>query len=129
MPEKTSNRAFKRLTPDYESTEYWNGIIKMSLSKFFVLCVLQRDELHGYEIAKQVETCTKGSCSPTQGAIYPVLKEFEQGGYLTSRAELVNGRQRKLYSVTDKGRRAFSQAASAWQEVGERVKEVIDESK
>ncbi|WP_189377856.1 PadR family transcriptional regulator [Thalassotalea profundi] len=100
----------------------------MSLSKFFVLCVLQRDELHGYEIAKQVETCTKGSCSPTQGAIYPVLKEFEQGGYLTSRTELVNGRQRKLYAVTDKGRRAFRQAASAWQEVGERVKEVINES-
>ncbi|GHE88280.1 hypothetical protein GCM10011501_17110 [Thalassotalea profundi] len=128
MLEKKSNRAVKRLTPDYESTEYWNGIIKMSLSKFFVLCVLQRDELHGYEIAKQVETCTKGSCSPTQGAIYPVLKEFEQGGYLTSRTELVNGRQRKLYAVTDKGRRAFRQAASAWQEVGERVKEVINES-
>jgi DNA-binding PadR family transcriptional regulator len=128
MPLTTENKPKQRAIPDYESLEYWNGIIKMSLSKFFVLCVLQRGELHGYEIAKQVETCTKGTCSPTQGAIYPVLKEFELGGYVTSRVEAVNGRQRKLYLVTEKGKNAFSHAATAWQEVGDRVREVVEET-
>ena len=35
---------------DYTSQEYWNGIIKMSLSKFFILRVLYTQSMHGYEI-------------------------------------------------------------------------------
>jgi len=120
-------RSKTRAIPDYESLEYWNGIIKMSLSKFFVLCVLQRGPAHGYEIARQVADCTNGSCSPTEGAIYPVLKEFLAGKYVTTKTQIVKGRTRKVYTVTKKGRRAFLVAAAAWREVGDRVDEVVSE--
>jgi DNA-binding PadR family transcriptional regulator len=112
------------LKPDYTSREYWNGLIKMSLSKFFILCVLHTKPMHGYEIARTVERNTRGCCSPTEGTIYPVLREFEAGGYVTGRNELVNGRQRKVYTLTDKGRRAFAVAVEAWMEVTHRIREV-----
>lgn len=102
---------------DYTSRLYWNGTIKMSLSKFFILCVLHSKPMHGYEIARAVEQSTNGCCSPTEGTIYPVLREFEEGGYLTAETELVSGRERKVYTLTDKGKEAFKVAVEAWMEV------------
>jgi PadR family transcriptional regulator PadR len=99
------------------SRAYWNGTIKMSLSKFFILCVLHDRPMHGYEIATAVERSTNGSCSPTEGTIYPVLREFEQGGYVTVEAEVVSGRERKVYTLTERGRAAFKIAVEAWMDV------------
>ena len=117
-----AQRALPTQTPgrqvvDYTDRTYWNGLIKMSLSKFFILCVLQTRPMHGYEIARTVERTTNGCCSPAEGTIYPVLREFAQGGYVTARTEVVQGRQRKVYAVTDRGRAAFQVAVDAWMEV------------
>ncbi|MFD0708241.1 PadR family transcriptional regulator [Photorhabdus akhurstii] len=106
---------------DYTDRMYWNGIIKMSLSKFFILSVLQQRPMHGYEIAREVEHSTQGCCSPTEGTIYPVLREFEQGGYVTVHNETVAGRGRKVYTLTDKGRKAFTVAVEAWMEVAAHI--------
>ena len=110
---------------DLLSSSYWNGMIKMSLSKFFVLLVLQRQRLHGYDIIREVERCSDGCCSPREGTIYPVLKQFEQGGYVDGATEVVGGRERKVYSVTDKGRQAFQVARREWLSV---AKTLTDES-
>ena len=112
-----------RPTPDidYTDREYWAGLIKMSLSKFFILCVLNSRSMHGYEITKAVESTTQGCCSPTSGALYPVLREFEAGGYVTCESQIVCGRQRKVYTITDKGRAAFEVAVLAWTEVGDSI--------
>ncbi|MEN9230987.1 MAG: PadR family transcriptional regulator [Thermostichus sp. DG02_5_bins_236] len=104
-------------THDYLSRAYWNGIIKMSLSKFFILCVLHYRPMHGYDIAREVERTTQGCCSPTEGTIYPVLRDYEEGGYLTSELQVVSGRERKVYALTDKGRAAFKVAVAAWMEI------------
>jgi DNA-binding PadR family transcriptional regulator len=88
----------------------------MSLSKFFVLSVLHQKPMHGYELVQAVDKTTKGCCSPTEGTVYPMLNEFEAGGYLSSHAEIVHGRERKVYTLTDKGREAFQTAVEAWLE-------------
>lgn len=103
--------------PDFLSRAYWNGTIKMSLSKFFILCVLHQRPMHGYDVARAVEATTNGCCSPTEGTIYPVLREFEDGGYVTSVSEVVSGRERRVYTLTDKGRAAFKVAVEAWMDV------------
>ena len=113
----TRSRTAAKAAPDFSSREYWNGTIKMSLSKFFILCVLHRGAMHGYEVARTVEETTNGCCSPTEGTIYPVLREFEQGGYVTSATEVVSGRERRVYTLTDKGRQAFAVAVEAWMDV------------
>jgi PadR family transcriptional regulator PadR len=112
----TQPRSTSRQIPDYSDREYWQGTIKMSLSKFFVLCVLHQKSMHGYEVVQAVEASTKGCCSPSEGTVYPMLNEFEAGGYLTSRLEVVQGRERKVYSISQKGREAFQTAVEAWLE-------------
>lgn len=109
-------RPVPRQAPDYTDRAYWQGTIKMSLSKFFVLCVLHQKPMHGYEVVQAVERTTRGCCSPTEGTVYPMLNEFESGGYLTSHAEIVQGRERKIYTLTRKGREAFRTAVDAWLE-------------
>src|SRR5512139_3963283 len=101
---------------DYASRAYWAGTIKMGLSKFFILRVLHEGPMHGYEIARTVERTTGGCCSPTEGTIYPVLREFEAGGYVTVTEEIVGGRQRRIYALTDAVRAAFRVALDAWME-------------
>jgi PadR family transcriptional regulator, regulatory protein PadR len=110
-------RAVQKPAPDFTSRAYWNGTIKMSLSKFFILCVLHERPMHGYEVAGAVERTTNGCCSPTEGTIYPALREFEDGGYVTAETEVVSGRERKVYTLTAKGRDAFKVAVEAWMDV------------
>ena len=110
-------RAVPKPGPDFTSRAYWNGTIKMSLSKFFILFVLHQRPMHGYDIAGAVERTTHGCCSPTEGTIYPALREFEEGGYVTAETSIVSGRERKVYTLTDKGRQAFKVAVEAWMDV------------
>ena len=109
-----SVQAVVRSAPDLTVRGYWAGTIKMALSRFFVLQVLHDGPAHGYDIARAVERTTKGCCSPSEGALYPTLKEFEQGGYLTSATEVVSGRERKVYTLTERGREAFRVGLGAW---------------
>jgi len=101
---------------DYASRDYWAGTIKMGLSKFFILRVLHDGPMHGYDIARAVERTTGGCCSPTEGTIYPGLREFETGGFVTVTEEVVQGRQRRVYALTAAGRAAFRVALDAWME-------------
>lgn len=102
--------------PDLTDRSYWTGTIKMSLSKLFILRALFEAPAHGYEIARCVADMTKGCCSPTEGTIYPVLRDFEIGGYVTRTEAVVGGRTRKIYTLTDKGRDALRTALIAWAE-------------
>lgn len=98
----------------YETQDYWNGLIKMSLSRFFILHVLNRNPVHGYEITKQVAAITHGCCAPTEGSLYPVLKEFVDAGLINGVSEVVAGRERKVYTLTPAGRQAYQMASKAW---------------
>lgn len=113
----TQTAARTKPGPDLLSADYWNGTIKMSLSKFFILCVLHHRPMHGYDVARAVDRTTNGCCTPTEGTIYPVLREFEDGGYITCETQVVSGRERKVCTLTDKGRAAFQVALRSWMEI------------
>ncbi len=101
---------------DFLDQSYWNGMIKMSLSRLFILRTLYDGPLHGYALSKRIAEITKGCCSPTEGALYPALHEFEREDYVTCRSEVVGGRSRKVYTLTDKGIQACLTGLKAWEE-------------
>lgn len=45
----------------YLQKSYWVGLIKMSLSRLFILRVLYEEPMHGYEISKRI---AKKVCRP-----------------------------------------------------------------
>ena len=104
------------MTNTYLDKSYWNGMIKMSLSRLFILRILYERPLHGYEISKKIAALTDGCCAPTEGALYPALHEFAEEGYLNCKDEIVRGRKRKVYALTDKGLKACRIGLEAWEE-------------
>jgi len=106
-----------RAGQDLTSRAYWTGTIKMSLSKLFILAALAEGPKHGYEVARRVEAMTRGCCSPSEGTIYPSLREFEAGGYVTAEETTAGGRRRKVYTMTERGRLAHRVAVEAWFEI------------
>lgn len=64
---------------------------------------------HAWQIEKDVEhRDTRFWTDLSQSTIYKQLKGLERDGLLASQAEVVDGRARKVYSVTDEGRDALT---------------------
>jgi len=113
----------------YTSKTYWSGVLNASLCKFFILRAICDGPAHGYEIIRRVARMTDYFCTPTQGTIYPVLREFQECGCVTCRREVVNGRTRKVYSVTPKGREAYKAGLGVWQKGLRCVQHVVEQEK
>lgn len=113
----------------FQSKEYWASLIKMSLSRFFILHVLNKAQLHGYEVAKRVAGITCGCCAPTEGSLYPVLKEFVDEGLVNVETQIVSGRERKVYSITEEGRLAYHVGSQAWAEVSNYILQAVNNEK
>jgi len=112
----------------YTSQTYWSSVLNSSLCKFFILRALCDGPAHGYEIIRRVDRLTDGFCVPTQGTIYPVLREFQECGCVTCRREVVNGRTRKVYAVTPKGTKAYQTGMEVWKKGLCCVQQVVGET-
>ncbi len=61
--------------------------------------------LHGYAIVESIRDASGGAFDLAEGTVYPALYRLEARGLLASDASTVNGRRRRTYSLTAKGRR------------------------
>lgn len=78
------------------------------------LSVLYEGDATGYEIRR---LCADGECSyfveASYGSIYPALAKLEDEGLVVSRTEPQDGKPaRKVYSITEAGRRTFAEELS-----------------
>lgn len=110
---------------DYTAEGYWDGILNASFSKFFILKALTDGPAHGYEIIRRVEKLTEGLYTPTEGTIYPVMREFLDCACVSCSEEVVNGRTRKVYALTAKGHGAYRAGVDIWRRGIRCVEKVI----
>lgn len=74
------------------------------------------EPLHGYEIIQRLEARSQGHFRFKEGLVYPRLHQMEQEGLLESRWLGEPGtRRRKVYSVTEKGRRQLEAELQRWE--------------
>ncbi len=64
--------------------------------------MVKAQPLWGYKIKKQVEA--NFNVKLRHGALYPALNALEHNGFLESQKEQKDGRARKVYSITAKGK-------------------------
>ncbi|HEX2080065.1 MAG TPA: PadR family transcriptional regulator, partial [Longimicrobium sp.] len=89
--------------------------------KFVVLSLLAEKPRHGYEIIRELEDRFGGTYSPSPGTVYPTLSLLEDLGYATARAEEGN---RKVFEITDEGRKYLEQNQSVVDDIFGRVDEL-----
>lgn len=68
-----------------------------------VLAALAREDSYGYQIIKDVLSTLELS----ESTLYPILKRLKTQGMLEEYTREHNGRLRKFYTITDKGRAAL----------------------
>ena len=85
----------------------------MGTLKYAILGLLNRNEMTGYELSKEFETTLFEFWNAKHSQIYPELKSLNAEGLIQYRVEITgNVLEKKVYTITDEGRRDFSE----WEE-------------
>ncbi|HMB94246.1 MAG TPA: PadR family transcriptional regulator [Rhodothermales bacterium] len=80
-----------------------------------VLGILARGESYGYEIIQQVKELSGGSIEWSEGVLYPVLHRLDRQQLVESFWRTSEqGRRRKYYRLTAKGRRVLAADREQW---------------
>jgi DNA-binding PadR family transcriptional regulator len=93
------------------------GSSSISEASYFILAALLDGPLHGYGIIKQAAKLSDGRVRLAAGTLYGALERLaEQGLILADRQQVVEGRTRRYYRLTDHGVRALHGEAARMQQ-------------
>lgn len=91
---------------------------KRATSPLVVLHFLSERPMYGYEISSELKERSGGKY--TISILYPVLYRLEEQGYIEiSAAEVVEGRARSYYSITELGREYLEKTEKEYLEISE----------
>ena len=95
-----------------EKADVWQGTLAL-----MVLRTLDAlGPVHGYGIARRIETTSGDLLSVNYGTLYPALLKLEQEGYIASEWGLSeNKRKAKFYKLTAAGRKHLTREACEWE--------------
>jgi|AP12_2_1047962.scaffolds.fasta_scaffold00316_4 PadR family transcriptional regulator len=79
-----------------------------AINQALILAVLRNGPKHGYQIAVEAEASSEGMFAFQHGTLYPILHRLEKERLISGRWETVDGRRRKVYSLTARGRERLS---------------------
>lgn len=87
--------------------------MKRGLLEVCVLAAIKNSDSYGYRIIKDVGPYLDIS----ESTLYPILRRLESSEMLTVYSEEHNGRLRKYYSITEKGKMRLETFRQEWKEV------------
>ena len=82
-----------------------NALYKGTLQNIILKLLASEVKMYGYQLTQRAKELTKGELEMTEGALYPLLHKLENEGVIYSEMQQVNGRDRKYYFLTEKGRK------------------------
>ena len=95
-------------------------------SNSLLLCLLEEQPMYGYQIVKELEARSQGYFKFKEGTLYPALYRLEKSGLILGEWQMPpNGRQRKYYYITDKGRFKLAADKAQWQDFFDAMKLII----
>jgi PadR family transcriptional regulator PadR len=87
-----------------------------------VLAALSGGPAHGYAVIQQVRLRSGGAFDLPEGTVYPALHRLEKAGLLSSRwTKGESGRDRRVYSLTARGRRALVDQHATWRRFADAI--------
>lgn len=79
-----------------------------------LLACLQEGAGHGYELMQRLYQRSSGAFDLPEGTIYPVLRRLEGEGHVSSKWHEAQGRRRRVYTLTARGRRHLNAQRDEW---------------
>jgi transcriptional regulator len=93
--------------------------------ELLILATLRSGPLHGYGIVEQLRTQSEGAFELAEGTVYPALYRLERAGLLTSRWTQAEGRRRRVYRLTRRGRTELDRERKEWKSFANAVESVL----
>ena len=87
--------------------------LKRGVLEVCVLKELAGQDSYGYQIIKDLSP----SVTLSESTLYPILRRIGSAGYVTEYSVEHNGRLRKYYHLTDKGRQRIADFLLEWEEL------------
>ncbi len=85
-------------------------------SDSLLLCLLVQQPMYGYQIIKELERRSQGYFKFKEGTLYPALHRLEKSGLILGKWQMLsNGRPRRYYHITAKGRSKLVAERTQWQ--------------
>jgi len=75
-----------------------------------VLAMLVNEDAYGYSLTQKV----KETLDVSESTLYPVMRRLQMDDCLTTYDESYNGRNRRYYKITDKGKSTFVSYLEEW---------------
>lgn len=69
----------------------------------YILLALLNKELSGYDLIGEVKAISEGEITLLTGSLYPKLKRLTELEYIEIAEEIMTGRQKTTYRITEKG--------------------------
>ena len=101
--------------------DFLNGVPELA-----VLRVLSDGPLHGYAVVQSIAKRTDGTLQFGEGSIYPILHKLEQEGLLTTRREIVSGRERIVYRLSKRGSKQLQESAARWHNLVQSIQALME---
>ena len=106
------NSRMKTSTPPGPAQDYLKGGLAL-----LILATLQDGPQHGYGLARTIEQRTENALQLREGTLYPALHALERDGLIQSAWETPeNGRERKVYTLTESGAKKLTEWSAGWQQ-------------
>lgn len=88
--------------------------LKKGTLELCILALVEKDRKYGYDLVEQLKTL---GMIITEGTLYPILIRLRTDGYLEATwEESEQGRPRKYYEITNKGRQMLSESINQWKQ-------------
>lgn len=96
--------------------------IESSLLDACALAILHRGDTYGYEITQEM----KKSITVSESTLYPVLRRLQQEELCRTYDRPYQGRNRRYYSITDKGEAQLSDYLKQWDDYRSAVETLLN---
>ncbi len=84
---------------------YSKELLKGTISAIILKLLSGQERMYGYEISMRVKELSEGKILLKDGSLYPALQKMTSDGLLSFKEELVGGRIRKYYYITQRGQK------------------------
>jgi transcriptional regulator len=90
-----------------------------------ILAIVGDQPAHGYAIIEELKRRSRGAFALPEGTVYPALHRLERSGLLTSAWSRDEGRRRRVYRLTRRGRTKLEARKAEWRTFSSAVDAVL----
>ena len=93
-----------------------------------ILAILSDGEKHGYQLALEIESRSRGFFTFNHGTLYPILHKLEKEGLIKGTWKREGPkRKRKNYTLTARGMKYAAWQRDSWRRLFDRFFEIVEE--